>query len=267
MSDDEDTRRTTTNSARETAPSSAWQPYKEPRTFAGQPNDVEEWLNHYKRVSQYNKWNAASQLMNVVFYLTDIALVWYENHEEILTTSDRFVEEIKKCFSTSAVKKKRAEQTLSQRAQLAGETCTTYTEEILKLCWQVNVDMSEEDKVGHLLKGIAEDVYNFLISREDLTSVSDVIRHCHTFEALKQRRITPKFGRLANVTTVASIDATPTVGLCATIREIVREELLRHDLVPRALESASPSYFSEDTTASQLSNSEHASVNVAETGI
>lgn len=37
--------------------------------------------------------------------------------------------------------------------------------------------MPEEDKVGHILKGIAEDVYNFLIGKESLTSMSEVVKH------------------------------------------------------------------------------------------
>ncbi|KAH8028017.1 hypothetical protein HPB51_012603 [Rhipicephalus microplus] len=41
------------------------------------------------------------------------------------------------------------------------------------------------------------------------------------------RRIAPKFGRLANVTTVASVDVSPPTDLAATIRAIVREELQR----------------------------------------
>lgn len=55
-------------------------------------------------------------------------------------------------------KKERAEHILRQRAQLAGESCTTYIEEVLKLCRTVDSAMTEEDKVGHVLKGIAEDV-------------------------------------------------------------------------------------------------------------
>ncbi|KAH8024656.1 hypothetical protein HPB51_000268 [Rhipicephalus microplus] len=65
--------------------------------------------------------------------------------------------------------------------------------------------------------------------RPDLTSVSAVQRHCRTFEKLKTRRIAPKFGRLANVTTVASVDASPLADLAATIRAIVRKELQRQD--------------------------------------
>lgn len=214
-----------TQTPRSVAPS---QLYKEPPCFAGTASeDVDEWLKQYKRVSKLNSWDSAAQLSHVVLSLTNTALLWYDNHEDTLTTWEIFEEELKKCFGDSITKKKRAEQTLSQRAQLQGETCTMYIEEILKLCRLVNPSMSEEDKVGHLLKGIAEDVYQFLIAKENLTSVAEVMQHCRTFEALKMRRIAPKFGRLANVPTVASVEASSPFDLSSTIRQIVREELLR----------------------------------------
>lgn len=74
-----------------------------------------------------------------------------------------------------------------QRAQVPEVTCTTYIEEVLKLCKTLDPRMTEEDKVGHLLKGIAEDVYQFLIAIDSLESVSDVIMHCRTFESLRAR--------------------------------------------------------------------------------
>lgn len=49
--------------------------------------------------------------------------------------------------------------------------------------------MRDLDKVGHLLKGIAEDVYKYLITKENRVSALDVIRHCRAFETLKIRRI------------------------------------------------------------------------------
>lgn len=204
---------------------SVWPHQREPRTFSGKADeDVEEWLKHYQRVSKYNRWDQVMQLDNVVFYLAGTALLWFENHEEALATWEQFVDEIKQCFGDSISKKKKAEQTLAQRAQIPGETCTTYIEEVLKLCTIVCPQMSDEDKVGHLLKGIAEDVYNFLITKEDLASAADVVRHCRAFETLN-RRITPKFGRLANVTTVASVDISATEDIAAVFRRIVREEL------------------------------------------
>lgn len=205
---------------------SAWQHQREPRTFSGKADeDVEEWLKHYQRVSKYNRWDQALQLANVVFFLAGTALLWFDNHEAALTTWELFVDEITKCFADSISKKKKAEQTLAQRAQIPGETCTMYIEEVLKLCSLVSPDMSDEDKVGHLLKGIAEDVYNFLITKEDLASAADVMRHCRAFEALKTRRITPKFGRLANVPTVASVDTSSPEDVATIVRKIIREEL------------------------------------------
>ncbi|KAH8031389.1 hypothetical protein HPB51_016573 [Rhipicephalus microplus] len=99
---------------------------------------------------------------------------------------------------------------------------------------------------------------------DNLNTVSDVIRHCRTFEALKTRRITPKFGRLANVTTVASVDASPQTDLSATIRQIVREELLRHEeqtryAVPRCASVA----FRDAVCASPPATWQH-SVNAAD---
>lgn len=207
---------------------SAW-PQREPRTFSGKSDeDVEDWLKHYQRVSKYNRWDQAVQLANVVFFLAGTALLWFENHEDTLATWDTFVNELKKCFSDTVSKKKRAEQTLAQRAQTPGETCTRYIEEVLKLCSLVSGTMSDEDKVGHLLKGIAEDVYNFLITKDDIASPTDVVSHCRAFEKLKTQRILPKFGRLANVTTVASVDVGPSDDIALMIRRIVREELGQH---------------------------------------
>ncbi|KAH8038596.1 hypothetical protein HPB51_002235 [Rhipicephalus microplus] len=87
--------------------------------------------------------------------------------------------------------------------------------------------MSDEDKVGHLLKGIAEDVYNFLITKENLNTPSIFRQQCRAFEALKTRRILPKFGRLDNVPTVASMDVATCEDISYLVRRVVREELVR----------------------------------------
>lgn len=232
-------------------PMANWQPYREPRTFSGNDgDDIDEWLVHYDRVSKFNRWDTAAQRENVVLFLSDTALTWFENHEGKLTNWSRLVEEIKKRFGDSMAKKKRAEHTLLQRAQVPGESCTTYIEEVLKLCRTVNSAMSEEDKVGHLLKGIAEDVYTFLISKDSLTTVEDVIQHCQTFAALKTRRIAPKFGRLPNVATVASLDDTQAMDFSSTVRQIVREELRRHDDLMHCVDTNHASHLLQDASRS-----------------
>lgn len=243
-----------------TSSGATWQHHMAPRTFAGKVGeDVEEWLNHYSRVSRYNRWNSDTRLTNVPLFLEGTALVWFENHEETLATWEDFVDEVKSGFGDPSLKKKRSEQTLMQRAQVPGETCTIYIEEILKLCKSVDPRMKEEDKVGHLLKGIAEDVYNFLIGKDTLESVADVIKHCRTFETLKAKRITPKFGRLANVTTVASVDVgpIPPCDLASTIRQIVREELDRREAVAATRPRVSDAYLPYDATCASVHATGH----------
>ncbi|KAL1482127.1 hypothetical protein MTO96_015017 [Rhipicephalus appendiculatus] len=80
---------------------------------------------------------------------------------------------------------------------------------------------------------------------------SEIIRHCRTFEALKALRISAKFGRLPNVTTVASIDVGPPSSyLASTIRHIVRPKNLiagklplRQHMFMALFRSAAPSLY------------------------
>ncbi|KAH7932173.1 hypothetical protein HPB51_029486 [Rhipicephalus microplus] len=52
-------------------------------------------------------------------------------------------------------------------------------------------------------------------------------RQCRAFEALKTRRILPKFGRLDNVPTVASMDVATCEDIPLLVRRVVEEELVR----------------------------------------
>ncbi|KAH8040957.1 hypothetical protein HPB51_013239 [Rhipicephalus microplus] len=56
---------------------------------------------------------------------------------------------------------------------------------------------------------------------------SKVGQQCRAFEALKTRRILPKFGRLDNVPTVASMDVATREDIPFLVRRVVREELVR----------------------------------------
>lgn len=107
-----------------------------------------------------------------------------------------------------------------------GETGTLYTEEILKMCTPVKPSISEDVKAAHLLDGIAEDVYQFLIVKENLTSASVVKQHCRTFGALKMRSTAPKNFRLSDAQIVARVNASPPFDLSSTIWQLLRQELI-----------------------------------------
>ncbi|KAH8022318.1 hypothetical protein HPB51_023371 [Rhipicephalus microplus] len=78
-----------------------------------------------------------------------------------------------------------------------------------------------------IFSGIAEDVYNFSITKENLNTPSIFRQQCRAFEALKTRRILPKFGRLDYVPTVANMDVATCEDIPFLVRRVVREVLVR----------------------------------------
>ncbi|GFV45589.1 CCHC-type domain-containing protein [Trichonephila clavipes] len=116
--------------------------------------------------------------------------------------------------------------------QRSGENTQSYIQSVLGLCQEVNPLMKEDEKVSHLMKGVAEDIYQALLTRE-INDTANFIRCCNYIEDMKQKRVgRPRFERLPNVVPVASrMDETDLVSL---IRTIVREV---HRLVNQTQES------------------------------
>ncbi|GFV84427.1 CCHC-type domain-containing protein [Trichonephila clavipes] len=93
--------------------------------------------------------------------------------------------------------------------------------------------MKEDEKVSHLMKGVAEDIYQALLTRE-INDTASFIKWCNYIEDMKQKRVgRPRFERLPNVVPVASL--TDETDLVSLIRTIVREEV--HRLVNQTQES------------------------------
>ncbi|UYV82797.1 hypothetical protein LAZ67_22000897 [Cordylochernes scorpioides] len=83
--------------------------------------------------------------------------------------------------------------------------------------------MSKEDRVGHLMKGVADDIYRSLLTIEVTTTV-DFTNHCRRIEKLNKKRISSvRFERIPSVATIKNEEAGYT--LKDLIREIVKEEL------------------------------------------
>ncbi|GFW91616.1 retrotrans_gag domain-containing protein [Trichonephila clavipes] len=75
------------------------------------------------------------------------------------------------------------------------------------------------------MKGVAEDIYQALLTRE-INDTANFIKWCNYIEDIKQKRVgRPRFERLPNVVTVASL--TDETDLVSLIRTIVREEVQR----------------------------------------
>ncbi|GFV04725.1 CCHC-type domain-containing protein [Trichonephila clavipes] len=98
----------------------------------------------------------------------------------------------------------------------------------IRLCQEVNPLMKEDEKVSHLMKGVAEDIYQALLTRE-INDTASFIKWCNYIEDMKQKRVgRPRFERLPNVVPVASLtDETDLVSLIRTNQEIVQDEVER----------------------------------------
>ncbi|XP_077486685.1 uncharacterized protein LOC144097970 [Amblyomma americanum] len=178
----------------------------DPGTFSGtDDSDVDDWIILYERVSNYNRWDPTLMLANVIFYLNGTARVCYETHEEELTSWDTFKEKLKTLFGRPDDRQLAAKKQLATRAQSSTESYVAYIQDILALCHKVDASMSETDKVGHVLKGIADDAFHLLVCK-DCTSIDSIMNECRRFEQVKGRRISPSFSRLPNTAATSSCE-------------------------------------------------------------
>ncbi|UYV79514.1 hypothetical protein LAZ67_17002951, partial [Cordylochernes scorpioides] len=204
---------------------------RNPPTFSGESaQDPQKWIKMFERVAKYNRWDETQSLANVVFYLEGTAAQWFDNNEDIIDSWTQFKTNLCEVFGKKELTR-RAEMTLKTRAQKPGETTESYIQEILSLCSRVNPEMEEEEKVGHLMKGIAEDFYQALIVK-DPTTVDELVKFCRQLENMGQRRIKrTRYERLPNVTPISS-DFEEDLAL--KIRRIVQEELQK--IMPKMTE-------------------------------
>ncbi|GFU24819.1 hypothetical protein TNCV_2428131 [Trichonephila clavipes] len=211
------------------------QQWRSPSTFRGAPGeDPLKWLKEYDRLANFNKWDDMMCLANVYFFLDGTARQWYVNNEDALDSWEAFKNGLSGLFGDRQKYTRRAEEQLKCRAQRSGESTQSYIQSVLGLCQEVNPLMREDEKnVSHLMKGVAEDIYQALLTRE-INDTASFIKWCNYIEDMKQKRVgRPRFERLPNVVPVASL--TDETDLVSLIHTIVREEV--HRLVNQTQQS------------------------------
>ena len=230
-----------------------YQPIRSPSIFKGTPNEnPTKWLSEYERIAKFNSWDNMMSLANVYFFLGDTAKQWFENNENSLSSWDEFKTKLIEFFNPGEQCVKKAEEELRSRAQRSGETTQSYIQSVLGLCGQVNDKMDEVEKVSHLMKGVAEDIYQALLTKE-IGSTDDFIRWCQQIEKMQQKRISKhKFSRLPNVVPIASIEEQ--TDIVALIRRMVREEVQRV-LSPASYEPEPALASIEDIVRSEVEKS------------
>ncbi|CAN7947136.1 unnamed protein product, partial [Ixodes hexagonus] len=202
---------------------------RHPKTFAGlRDDDVEDWLDGYERISLYNKWDNQAKLRNAIFYLADVAKIWFTNHEDEIATWPDFKTHLVEIFGKPSDRKASAERKLAARLQSLNETSTSYIEDVLALCRRVDKDMTEADRVRHVMKGISEEAFNVLLVHNP-TTVKDITTHCQRLYEARNSRL-QVFGlqqivreEISNLLRPSSLPTT--IGNDAGIRRMIQQEL------------------------------------------
>lgn len=196
---------------------------RDPPTFSGvDAHDVHDWLDEFDRVCRHNRWDNASKLNNVAFYLSSVAKTWFLNHENEFQDWNQFAQKFRDLFGRPASRKLDAEQSLCSRVQRPEEPYTSFIEDILSLCKRCNPEMSDAEKIRYILKGIREDAFQLLVGK-GFTTVSEVLAFCKTLQDARNLR-----NRETYVQYTTGIEAVTLDTLRTLIREIVREEVSRH---------------------------------------
>ncbi|XP_042142988.1 uncharacterized protein LOC121833622, partial [Ixodes scapularis] len=205
---------------------------RDPKLFSGiGDDDIDDWLESVERVSLHNKWDDVLKLNNVIFYLTDVAKLWYTNHESELATWTLFKSKIQEVFGKPAQRKLIAKRTLASRVQQNDESFVSYIEDVLKLCKRIDTQMPEDEKLKNIMKGIAEDAFQILVVRAPAT-VIEAIDICQNFSELRTQRLPlsrkpqPPM-ELASLNNAADCPPDKWGDLRYLIQEIVRDEVAR----------------------------------------
>lgn len=200
---------------------------RDPAFFSGTDDyDVEDWLTSFERVSAHNKWDDATKLRSVLFYLTHVANLWFRNHESDFANWTAFKTSFAEVFGRPAVRKLRAEQRLRGRAQQQGENFTSYIEDVIDLCKRVNPSMIEQDRIKHIMKGIDDDAFQMLLAKDPRT-VSELVTLCQSFDELRKQRVLARRQTSTDDSLAALTIGGDHTALLSQIKELVREEVAR----------------------------------------
>lgn len=198
-----------------------------PSIFRGEAyEDVEDWLEQFERVANFNQWSPQQKLQNAYFALEDGARTWFENREGKLRTWDEFCQELQESFANTD-RRDRAQRLLESRIQKPNETVAMYVEDMARLFRRADPDMAEPKKLRYLMHGIKEQLFAGLV-RNPPRTVPEFIKEATSIERAvheRCRQYDRTTFKAASPSAAAVITSTDDKGLRELVRSVIREEL------------------------------------------
>ena len=188
--------------------------------FSGEPSeDVERFLKGIKNIIKIsNNANHAELLEIVRGKLTREAGNWFDDNETKFRTWQTFETEFRHRYLPTTITSKKFEQ-LKCRKQRTDELIINYCEEIIRLCQEIDPQMSDLTIIQHIQSGLNPKVRREISRRETaMNSLNEFLKYAKieqdlydTFAKLDDISIDPQqpqfdLSRLSNLNTVAAID-------------------------------------------------------------
>ena len=157
---------------------------KNPKTFKGNKDDVNKWIDEIEHLLDIAHIPNAIRLDLISYSLRGDALEWFKNNRSVFTSWKVFVAELKRAFKSSfhgelAFKK------LESYTQGENQSICSFFDEVLKLCKEADATMSEATKLKTLLNKTKPSL-ELEVRKKKPTSTSEFLEYAKEAEELLQ---------------------------------------------------------------------------------
>lgn len=122
---------------------------------------MEDWIAMCEHVSGHNRWDAMFMLANVIFYLLRTAHVWFDIHEDDLTSWETCKPKLFDLFQKPVGR--RLNRILRLVFKIAGALYIAYIPDVLALRRKSDDKMAKIENVEHILKSIVNNLFRFVV--------------------------------------------------------------------------------------------------------
>jgi len=147
--------------------------------FSGHPSeDVERFLKSIKNITKANDESENREILEIVRgKLTQSAGIWFDNNESIFGKWSDFETAFRnRYFSTTLIHQKFDK--LKKRKQLQEESVTSYFDDVVNLCREIDSNMSDPIIIQHLMSGINPEFKKELSRRESsMNTLKEFLKH------------------------------------------------------------------------------------------
>jgi hypothetical protein len=189
-------------------------------SFSGHPSeDVERFLKSIKNITKANDESNNHEILEIVRgKLTQSAGIWFDNNEVNFRKWSDFETAFRSRYFSTTIIHKKFEQ-LKQRQQKPDEAITTYFDEIVNLCREIDLHMSDTTIIKYLISGLNPDFRKELSRRESaMNTLNEFLKYAKieqdlhdTFEKFRTSSIDSQqpymdYTRSSNVTLTAAVN-------------------------------------------------------------